>query len=75
MADALLVAVVRLGRACGQRVVRVVCDRGYSSASWRAGIRVVGPSRSCLRIGRTQPWITTAKRTGVGAESSRRGGG
>ncbi len=24
------------------RVGRVICDRGYSSASWRAGIRVVG---------------------------------
>lgn len=35
--DALLVAVIGLGR-----VGRVVCDRGYSSASWRAGIRLVG---------------------------------
>lgn len=36
-ADGLLVAVRRLGR-----LGRVVCDRGYSSASWRAGIRLVG---------------------------------
>lgn len=30
-------AVRRLGR-----LGRVVCDRGYSSASWRAGIRLLG---------------------------------
>lgn len=35
--DALLIAVVRMGR-----VGRVVCDRAYSSASWRSGIRLVG---------------------------------
>jgi len=37
VADALLIAVVGLGR-----VGRVVCDRGYSSASWRAGVRLIG---------------------------------
>jgi transposase len=36
-ADGLLLAVVRVGR-----LGRVVCDRGYSSASLRAGIRLLG---------------------------------
>ena len=34
---ALLLSVVPLGR-----VQRVICDRGYSSALWRAAIRLVG---------------------------------
>jgi len=49
--DALLVAVVRLGR-----VGRVVCDRGYSSASWRAGIRLVG-AEAVVPANRTHPAV------------------
>jgi transposase len=49
--DALLVAVVRLGR-----VGRVVCDRGYSSASWRAGIRLVG-AEPVVPANRTHPTV------------------
>ncbi len=51
MADALLVAVVGLGR-----VGRVVCDRGYSSASWRAGIRIAG-AEPVVAANRTHPAV------------------
>ncbi len=49
--DALLVAVVQMGR-----VGRVVCDRGYSSASWRAGIRLVG-AEPVVPANRTHPAV------------------
>ena len=51
VADALLIAVVRLGR-----VERVVCDRGYSSASWRAGIEIVG-AEPVVPANRTHPAV------------------
>ena len=47
--DALLIGVLCLGR-----VGRVVCDRGYSSASWRAGIRLVG-AEPVVPSNRTHP--------------------
>jgi transposase len=46
------VAAVRLGR-----VGRVVCDRAYSSASWRAGIRLVG-AEPVVPANRTHPVVT-----------------
>ena len=49
--DALLIAAVGLGP-----VGRVVCDRGYSSASWRAGIRLVG-AEPVVPANRTHPAV------------------
>ena len=49
VSDALLIGVLRLGR-----VGRVVCDRGDSSASWRAGIRLVG-AEPVVPSNRTHP--------------------
>jgi transposase len=49
--DALLIAVVKLGP-----VQRVVCDRAYSSASWRAGIRLVG-AEPVVPANRTHPSV------------------
>ena len=51
VADALLVAVVGLGR-----VGRVTCDRAYSSAPWRAGIRAVG-AEPVVPAPRTHPAV------------------
>lgn len=49
--DALLLTALRLGP-----VGRVVCDRGYSSASWRAGIRLVG-AEPVVPANRTHPVV------------------
>jgi transposase len=46
-----LLAAIGLGR-----VSRVVCDRGYSSASWRAGIRLVG-AEPVVPANRTHPSV------------------
>ena len=50
-ADALLIAVRALGP-----VERVICDRAYSSASWRAGIRLVG-AEPVVPANRTHPAV------------------
>ena len=50
-AERLLVAVRRLGP-----LGRVICDRGYSSASWRAGIRLLG-GEPVVPSNRTHPQV------------------